>query len=125
MALLSTYRSLPVAQRRLWIFGPLAILAGIGVVVWFVLAASIGKPLWGDLTYDVKDSRTVVVTYQLTRPVDQTVVCVVEAKEVNHGTVGRVEDVVPPGPKRHIVRKVEVRTASEAVIGQVRTCRVR
>lgn len=125
MALLSTYRSLPAVQRRLWIVGTLGILASIGVVVWFGLSASVGKPMWGDLTYDVKDARTVVVSYQLTRPPEETVVCLVEAKEVNHGTVGRVEDVVPPGPERHVVRTVQVRTASEAVIGQVRTCRIR
>ncbi len=107
----------------MWVFGTLAILGGIGIVVWFVLAASIGKPLWGDLAYDVKDARTVIVKYQLTRPTDRTVVCLVEAKEVNHGTVGRVEDVIPPGPQARVVRTVAVRTTSEAVIGQVRTCR--
>ncbi|WP_168582180.1 DUF4307 domain-containing protein [Gephyromycinifex aptenodytis] len=123
MALLNTFRSLPPARRRMWVFGTLAILGGIGIVVWFVLAASIGKPLWGDLAYDVKDARTVIVKYQLTRPTDRTVVCLVEAKEVNHGTVGRVEDVIPPGPQARVVRTVAVRTTSEAVIGQVRTCR--
>ncbi len=107
----------------LWVVGPIAILVGIGLAVWFGLAASIGKPVWGNLGYDVRDARHTVVTYQLTRPTDRTVVCSVFAKDMNHATVGRVDDVIPPGGEPRLVRDVEVRTTSKAVMGEVRQCR--
>lgn len=119
----ATFAALPPSRRRLWVWGTLAILAGIGLTVWWALAATIPKPMWGDLAYRVQDDEHVRVAYQLTRPTDRTVVCTIEAKEVNHATVGRVQDVVPPGPQRSLVRHVEVRTTSRAVYGGVRRCR--
>lgn len=124
MAILDRYRSLPRTQRVMWVVGPLAILAGIGLAIWFGLAASIGKPLWGNLGYDVRDDRHIVVTYQLSRPTDRTVVCAVEAREYSHAIVGRVEDVIPPGGEPRLVRHVEVRTSSRPVAGEVTQCRM-
>ncbi|GMA40665.1 hypothetical protein GCM10025883_27100 [Mobilicoccus caccae] len=87
------------------------------------VAATVGKPMWGNLAFDVRDDRHVEVTYQLTRPTDATVECIVVAKEMNHGTVGTVTDTIPPGPEASIVRTVEVRTTSRAVMGEVSRCR--
>ncbi len=107
----------------MWVVGPVGILVGIGLAIWFGLAASVGKPLWGNLGYDVRDDRHIVVIYQLSRPVDRTVVCAVEARELSHAIVGRVEDVVEPGGEPRLVRHVEVRTSARAVAGEVTQCR--
>ncbi len=123
MSLRERYVRLPRNQRVLWVVGPLLILASIAVVIWYGLTTTVGKPWSNNLGYDVHDARSVTVTYQLTRPVDRTTSCIVVAKEMNHGTVGSVEDVIPPGPERELVRTVVVRTSAQAVMGEVTGCR--
>lgn len=125
MSVLDRYRTLPRTNRIMWVVGPLAILVGIGLAIWFGLAASVGKPLWGNLGYDVRDDRHIVVTYQLSRPTDRAVVCAVEARELSHAIVGRVEDEIPPGGEPRLVRHVEIRTSARAVAGEVTQCRLR
>ncbi|MDO5627499.1 MAG: DUF4307 domain-containing protein [Mobilicoccus sp.] len=123
MSLISRYRALPRHERVLWILGPIAGLVMVAMATWWSLAASVGKPMWGDLAYDVRDDRHVVVTYQLTRPPEKTTVCTIVAKQTDHGSVGRMDDVIEPGGDSRLVRTVEVRTTSLAVIGMVDQCR--
>lgn len=123
MPVLTRYRALPRYQRVLWILGPLAGVVMVALITWWALAASVGKPMWGDLTYDVRDDRHVIVTYQVTRPPEKTTVCSIVAKQTDHGSVGRMDDVIPPGEDSQLVRTVEVRTTSLAVIGMVDRCR--
>ncbi|GAB48620.1 DUF4307 domain-containing protein [Mobilicoccus pelagius] len=125
MSALARYRTLPRSQRILWIVGPLTLLLGTALAIWFGLASTMGKPLWTNVGYDIRDGRHVVVSYQLTRPTDRTVVCAVEARELSHAIVGRVEDVVPPGGEPRLTRHIEVRTSARPVAGEVTQCRVR
>lgn len=107
----------------MWIVGPLLILAAVAVVVAYGLATTMGKPWSGNLAYDVVGPDRVKVTYSVTRPAGKSVSCLVVAKEMNHATVGQMEDVIPAGEERTLTRTVEVRTSARPVMGAVSGCR--
>ncbi len=116
------WRAATFAQRRFAVLATVLLVVATGAVVGWGLAGTVGQASWRDLTYEVQGDRTVVVRYEVTKPPQQSARCVVVAKEVNHGTVGRVEDVVGPSENPTVARKVSVRTTSLAVIGMVDSC---
>jgi uncharacterized protein DUF4307 len=93
------------------------------VAVWFGLASTVTKPLWQTVSWKVESPQMTLIKYEVTRPEGMTVSCVFEAQEVAHGLVGRKEIVIPASLGRHVVDSVVLRTSSEAVIGQIRSCR--
>lgn len=124
MTIAHRYRALSSRERVMWVVGPLLILAAVVAIIWYGLATTMGKAWSSNMAFDVRDSDRVVVRYQVIRPTDRTTSCTVIAQDMQHATVGSAEDVIPPGPEREVIREVEVRTTSQAVMGEVRGCRV-
>lgn len=91
--------------------------------VWWGLAAVVGKPTWMDVSWEVKDDRTTVVRYQVSKPTDLTVRCLIEAQGHDHSVVGSIEVVLGPQPKSEMSYETTVRTTGTAVRGGIRNCR--
>lgn len=109
--------------RRIFVLvGALLSLIGTVVVVWFALSATVTKPMWRDVSFDVVDDRLTTMRFELTKPRDMTVECTVIAQETNHGVVGRTVVTVGPTQTASTVHEVRIRTTGLAVIGTVRTC---
>lgn len=116
------WRSLSAARRRFVVVGVVLGLLGTAMGVWFALAATVTKPNWRDVSFDVVDDQTVDVRFEVTKPRDMTAVCTVLAQEINHGVVGRTQVTVPPSDQLSTITQARIRTTSLAVIGTVRTC---
>ncbi|HEY8820756.1 MAG TPA: DUF4307 domain-containing protein [Dermatophilaceae bacterium] len=107
-----------------WVVGTVGILLGVAMAVWLGLASTLGKPSWTDMGYRVIDDRTVDVTYQISRPNDRDVTCVIRALDKGFATVGLVEVHIPGSGASTVERTTRVRTTTRAVTGLVRSCSV-
>ncbi len=109
--------------RRIFILVGVALgVLGTIVVVWYALSATVTKPMWRDVSFDVVDDRLTTMRFELTKPTDMTVDCTVIAQETNHGVVGRTVVTVGPTQTPSTVHEVQIKTTTLAVIGTVRTC---
>ncbi|MBW3085642.1 hypothetical protein KEM60_01846 [Austwickia sp. TVS 96-490-7B] len=108
---------------------PIWVVATIGLIVltvgavWWGLAATVGKPNWMDLTWEITDDNTMVVHYQVAKPTDQTVRCLILAQGPDHAAVGSTEVTLGPDPQQQKAYATTVRTTSRAVRGGVDSCR--
>jgi hypothetical protein len=105
-----------------WIVGVIGIGAGIALVVWFALSATVGLPTWQTWAYKVVDDRTVTVTFDVTRPGGQPMTCTVEALDRDFGVVGSARHAVPQTETETSRHTATVRTTTRAVTGRVKTC---
>jgi hypothetical protein len=110
-------------QAVWWVLGSTAIVAATAVMVWFALAASLAKPTWQTLGWIVQDARSVDVKFEVRRPDGMTVRCTVLAKDLSHAVVGSLDVDLPAEWGRSVAQTTRVRTTSQAVMGEVRTCR--
>jgi hypothetical protein len=105
-----------------WIIGAVGISAGIALVVWFALSATLGLPSWQTYSFKVVDDRSVTVTFDVHRPGGQPLTCTIEALDRDFGRVGSVSFAVPKTETDSSRHTATVRTTTRAVTGQVRTC---
>jgi hypothetical protein len=105
-----------------WIVGVIGVGGGIALVVWFGLAATLGKPTWQTVSYKVLDDRTVTVSFDVSRPSGQPLTCLVHALGADFATVGSIEVHVPQADTDTTREQVTVRTTTRAVTGAVQTC---
>ena len=118
----SAWRSLSRARRRAAAALTVLCLGGTALVVWLGLSLTRDRLSWRDVVFQVVDARSVVSTFEVTKPPESSARCVLEAQEVGHAVVGRTTVVVPPAPTGSVVHRVTIRTTSPAVIGTVRRC---
>lgn len=110
-------------RAKIWLLATVALIVATVIATWWGLAATVGKPSWQDVAWDVKDERTIDVKYRVTRPQDMTVVCVIEAQAENHAVVGTLTVTIGPSDRSEVVQTSTLRTTNLAVRGGVRTCR--
>ena len=99
-----------------------AAVVGIAVVVWIGLAMA-GQPVsYKDVGYHVDGSRSVDVTFEVTKPKESTVTCTVTALSESYAEVG--VRTVEVGPADSATRRVTVpvQTTELAVTGIVDSC---
>ena len=99
-----------------------AAVVGLAVVVWVGLTMA-GKPVsTKDVGFRVDGSRSVEVTFEVTKPKESTVTCTVSALSESYGEVG--VRTVEVGPADEATRRVTVtvQTTELAVTGLVDSC---
>ena len=99
-----------------------AAVVGIAVVVWIGLAMA-GQPVsYKDVGFHVDGSRSVDVTFEVTKPKESTVTCTVTALSESYAEVG--VRTVEVGPADAATRRVTVpvQTTELAVTGIVDSC---
>ncbi|WP_345201043.1 DUF4307 domain-containing protein [Fodinibacter luteus] len=104
-----------------WVFGTLACLTAVGLIVWWGIVSTTGGVRPEVTGYEVA-SDSVVVDYDVHRPVGVAVVCRVSALDASRNRVGTVEDAVPAQGPTSVHRQVQVRTSVRAVTGVVDAC---
>lgn len=104
-----------------WIIGVVGIGAMVAWVTWFAIASTVGAVSPQVTGYKVESDSLVRVEYQLIRPDDTAVSCVVVALDERKGRAGAVTDDIPAGGSP-VQRTVDVRTSHRAVTGIVESC---
>lgn len=106
-----------------WVIGGAWTLGALALIVWVALSR-VPQQVTPQVTgYVVRDDATVVVDYDVRRPANTPVECVVAALDIHQGRVGAVTDEVPASPTAGSVhRTVTVRTSAPAVTGIVQSC---
>lgn len=109
-------------RQRGWVIGGvLFTLVLLGFVVWAGVGNAKDDVSWRDLGYHVDSPSQVTARWELTKPKDRSVTCLVRALDKGYGVVGSKEVQVPAG--RELVDTTTVlRTTSLAVTGTVRSC---
>ncbi len=107
----------------MWILATLGIVVLTVGAIWWGLAATVGKPNWMDVAWNVTDDRTIEVRYQVSKPPDMTVRCTIEAQGEDHALVGTADVVIGPQGTRETLHSTTLRTTLPAVRGGIRTCR--
>ena len=106
-----------------WVLGSIWAVVATAVIVW-VMVTRVPQQVSPTVTaYRVVSNAEVVVDYDLRRPANTAVTCVVVALDIHQGWVGSVSDEVPAGPSSGTVhREVTIRTSAPAVTGLVDSC---
>lgn len=117
-----SWKGLSAGRQRFVALGVVLTVLGTAIAVWFALAATLDKPNWRDMAFEVPSDQVVRVRFEVTKPPDMTAVCTLLAQETNHGVVGRTTVPIPPADRRTTWHEAEIRTTSPATIGTVRTC---
>jgi hypothetical protein len=106
-----------------WVLGAVWVVGATAVIAW-VAVVRIPQQVSPLVTgYHVVSASTVTVDYDVRRPANTVVDCLVTALDEHHGRVGAVSDEVPASPTTGTVhRTVTVRTSAPAVTGLVESC---
>jgi hypothetical protein len=107
---------------RWWVFGTLACLAAVGVIVWWGIVSTVGSVRPEVTGYQVRSDTSIVVDYDLHRPPGTAVVCRITALDAGRNRVGTVDDAVPATGPASVHRSVQLRTSVRAVTGVVDSC---
>ena len=99
-----------------------AAVVGLAVVVWIGLGMASKPVTTKDVGFHVDGSRSVDVTFEVTKPKESTVTCTVTALSESYGQVG--VRTVEVGPADSATRRVTatVQTTELAVSGTVERC---
>lgn len=116
------WASISPARRRVVAAAAVLVVVGSVIAAWFGISAVVGWPVQRDLAYEVHDSGSVTVRFEVTKPPAMTATCEVVAQEVGKAVVGRADVVIPPAEARTTQHEVTLRTTTLAVIGLVKTC---
>lgn len=110
-------------RAKIWLLATVLLVAATAIAVWWGLAATVAKPNWQTLTWEIKDDREATVIYQLSKPPDMTVVCVAEALGADHALVGSRDITIGPTEQREATYTALIRTTTRAVTANLRNCR--
>ena len=99
-----------------------AAVLGLAVVVWVGLSMASRPVSFTDVGFDVDGSRSIDVTFEVTKPKESTVTCTVTALAESYAQVG--VRTVEIGPADEATRRVTltVQTTELAVTGTVDSC---
>jgi len=112
------------SRRGRWV---IAILSGIallavGAFAWMTVANSLNAVDADATGFQVVDSHTVVVEFQVSAPAGAAVACALEAQDVQHGVVGwKVVEIAPDETHARAFRET-IPTVGEATTGFVNSC---
>lgn len=115
----------PAGRRPLAVVGAVALLAaGVGLAAWFAFGSSSADVRGKNVGFEVLGAETVVLTFDVAKPEDATVVCTVEALSSNYAQVGAKEVTVGPADVSEQRIRTEIATSEEAVTAVVDACRL-
>jgi hypothetical protein len=111
------------SSRRRRRLGLIAVaVVGLAVAVWIALNVA-GQPVsWKDVGFHVEGPRATDVTFEVTKPAEATVTCLVKALSESYAEVG--VRIVTVGPADQASQRVTatVQTTELAVSGTVDRC---
>ena len=107
---------------RWWVVGTVGVLLGVGAIVWYGIATTVGSVRPEVTAYRVESDTSIVVEYDLHRPAGTAVTCRIAALDGTRARVGTVEDAVPADGPTSVHREVRLRTSVRAVTGVVDSC---
>ena len=110
-------------RGKIWLLATACLLVATAIAIWWGLAATLAKPTWTTITWDVQGDHDIVVKYEVTKPTDMTVVCLFDAQALDHSAVGSKEVTLGPVPERTRRYETQLRTTTRAVTGTLRNCR--
>lgn len=110
-------------RAKIWITATLGLIVLTVGAIWWGLAATVDKPNWMEVSWDVRDDHTIVVKYQVAKPTDMTVRCLIEAQAEDHSVVGSTEVTLGPTSEREHLYSTTLTTTGKAVRGGIRNCR--
>ena len=110
-------------RGKIWVLATVLLLGATAVAIWWGLAATLTKPNWTTITWDIRSDREIEVMYQVSKPAEMTVQCVVEASGADHALVGSREVTIGPQPDRERTYRTVLRTTAPAIAGKLRNCR--
>jgi Domain of unknown function (DUF4307) len=109
---------------RRWVIG-VAIAIGAAVVVlfgWFTVADSLDAVDADTTGFEVVDTHSVTLSFQIAAPPGRSVACAIEAQDEQHGVVGwRVVEIAAAESSTRAFREV-ILTTAEATTGFVNSC---
>lgn len=110
-------------RAPIWIVATLGLVILTAGAMWWGLAATVDKPNWIEVAWNVKDDRTIDVTYQVSKPQGMTVRCTIEAQAEDHSVAGAADVLIGPQEARETRHTTTLRTTVRAVRGGIKTCR--
>ncbi len=98
---------------------------GLAWVIWAGLHQA-DKPLyWNTIGFQVPNSSTLKVTYNIGKDPTASAVCTLQALGPNQGVVGVAEILIGPTEDKVTQRTDQVQTSALAVSGIVKNCEIR
>ena len=94
----------------------------VGAFAWMTVANSLNTVEADATGFQVVDSRTVVVEFQLSVHPGSAVACALEAQDVQHGVVGWKVVEIAAGEMRARAFRETIPTVGEATTGFVNSC---
>lgn len=119
-ALRARYGLLPVPlwKRGIAALAALLVVGAVLLLGWTAANPAVTASL---LTYRVVSPEQVLIIFEVTRPAEQAVTCVLRAQDIDHHDVGYATITIPPGPA--LVRgEYSLATRTNAVVGEVLGC---
>lgn len=113
----------PGSSRLWWVVGGLLVAAAVALMAWIGVANARDNVEYHDVGFTVDSPAQVTARWQVSKPKDKQVRCLVRAMDKSFGTVGAVEVDVPAGVSE-AVRVTRIKTTSLAVTGTVRSCEI-
>lgn len=107
---------------RWWVIGGVSVLLAVTAIVWFGIATTVGSVRPEVTGYRVESDTSIVVEYDLHRPVGTAVRCRLDALDAGRARVGTVEDAVAADGPSSVHREVRLRTSVRAVTAVVDSC---
>jgi Domain of unknown function (DUF4307) len=117
------YGRAPSRRARILLIAAVALVVLVAVG-WFAWAAyeSRSSATGTDVGFNVLDNASVQVTFDVTKPKDQTATCVVQALDSGFAVVGTSRVQVGPADQSVVRRTATVRTTNRATTGHVTSC---
>ena len=98
-----------------------AVLA-VGAFAWMTVSTAMNTVDADATGFEVVDSRTVVIEFQVSAPAGSAIACALEAQDVQHGVVGWKVVEIPAGETASRALRETVPTVGEATTGFVNSC---
>lgn len=107
-----------------WIIGAVIAVAlvAVGWFGWVTVASSLTTVDADATAFDVVDSHTIVVDFQVSAPTGRDVACALEARDTDHGVVGWRVVEIPASDQHSRAFRETIPTTAEATTGLVNSC---
>ncbi|GLZ10032.1 hypothetical protein Acsp04_02670 [Actinomadura sp. NBRC 104425] len=106
-------------------YAVIGVLAAVLAVGWAVVMANVGQPAGiaaQTITFSIVNDSSVQIRYQVAKPKDAEVRCVVNAFGPDFGVVAHKEITIPPGTST-LERTDVLQTSQRATTARIKDCR--
>lgn len=108
--------------RNLRVWGIIALIISILVVLWFTISATKDSLDYADVGFSMKNEQEASVRFKLTKDPAREAVCTLDALSDTYATVGYTTVLVPKSTDSTLYYEADVRTDSPATTVVVDTC---